>query len=82
MTLRPPLPPPLTHDQISFVIATGEGSGISDEVVTEIARAISASLPAGDFEVTPSGHLAYAQAESPSMWRSVGRIESVQRSSQ
>lgn len=80
VTLRPPLPPPLSHDGIPFV--TGDNcAGISDETLTDIACALTAALPPGDFEVSPSGLLVYAEPEGSSQWRVAGRIESIQRGS-
>lgn len=77
--LRPPLPPPLSHEGITFVAGGAPGSEIPDTVLAEIARALGAALPAGDFEVSPSGLLIYAESESPSQWRATGRVESVER---
>lgn len=80
-TLRPPLPPPLSHDKITFVMGGTNPSEIPENVLAEIAQALSASLPFGDFEVSPSGLLVYAESESPSLWRTTGRAESVRRGS-
>lgn len=78
-TLRPPLPPPLTHDGITFI--RGDASGeISPEVLNVIASALSAALPPGDFEVSASGHLTFVHGEPPSLWRSACRLAGIDRS--
>ena len=78
-TLRPPLPPPLTHDGITFIPggATGE---ISPNVLHSIAAALSAALPQGDFDVSTSGNLIFSHGEPSSQWRSAGRLEGIDRS--
>jgi hypothetical protein len=80
-TLRPPLPAPLSHDGITFVVGDSNVSGVSEEALMEIASALTAALPAGDFEVSPGGRLVYAEPEGSSQWRVAGRIESIQRGS-
>lgn len=80
-TLRPPLPPPLSHDGITFVVGDSYSSGVSEETLAEIACALTATLPPGDFEVSSGGLLVYAEPEGSSQWRVAGRIESIQRGS-
>lgn len=78
-TLRPPLPPPLTHEGITFV--RGDASGVlSPNILHSIATALSAALPQGDFEVSASGNLIFSHGEPPSQWRSAGRLEGIDRS--
>ena len=78
-TLRPPLPPPLTHDGIAFIRGDAAGE-ISPTVLNSIASALSAALPQGDFEVSASGNLIFSLGELPSQWRNAGRLEGIDRS--
>ncbi len=78
-TLRPPLPPPLSHNGITFVPGDLNSGGVSQEALSDIACALSAALPPGDFEVSPAGLLMFADHDGSSQWRVAGRIESIQR---
>ena len=77
--LQPPLPPPLSHDGIAFVLSSVGGAEVPAQALSDIALALAAALPAGDFDVSPSGLLVYAETEGRSLWRAAGRIESVER---
>lgn len=79
-TLRPPLPPPLTHEGISFVVDTSRNSGeLSSEEISAVASALSSALPPGDFHLTEDGALLYASSGQLSPWGLTGRIESLRR---
>jgi hypothetical protein len=78
--LRPPLPPPLSHEGILFVPGAVRSGEISQETLSLIASALGNALPAGDFTIDASGTLHFSTTESPSLWRSVGRLEAVERS--
>jgi len=78
--LRPPLPPPLSHDGIEFVLGRSTSGHLPPEILVQIASAISAALPPGDFEVAPSGHLVFSQDGPSSRWFTAARLESIDRS--
>lgn len=79
--LRPPLPPPLSHDGIRFVLGTTRSGEVSQETLSLIASTLSNGLPPGDFTVDASGNLIFTNNETPSLWRSSGRLEAIDRSS-
>jgi hypothetical protein len=78
--LRPPLPPPLSHEGIQFVAGTVRAGELSHDTLSLIASAFGNALPPGDFTVDGSGTLHFTTAESPSLWRSAGRVEATERS--
>ena len=77
--LRPPLPPPLSHDGIIFVMPKATGRGLGPEVLSAIAAAISAALPPGDFAVSPDGRLVYQASGAESLWYRSGLLEAMER---
>ncbi len=79
--LRPPLPPPLSHEGIIFVPGAVRSGELSHETLSLIASALGNALPPGDFTVDASGTLRFTTTESPSLWRSTGRVEAIERSS-
>lgn len=79
-SIRPPLPPPLSHEGVSFVLGK-ESPRLSDGVVSAIALALSHVLPPGDFMATPQGGLALVHTDALSPWTMAGRLESIDRSS-
>jgi hypothetical protein len=74
-SLRPPLPPPLSHEGISFALGRGDSGRVPDEVTLLIANAISAALPQGDFVVTKKGTLLFSASESLTSWQTAARLE-------
>lgn len=78
--LRPPLPPPLSHDEIQFVFGQASPGPIPPEILTTIAHAISSALPGGDFDVTDEGIFLFANPENTPLWVAMGRSESIDRS--
>jgi len=74
-SLRPPLPPPLSHEGISFAPGRSDSGRVSDEVASLIANAISAALPQGDFVVTKKGMLRFSTSESLTSWQTAARLE-------
>ena len=80
ITLRPPLPTPLSHDGIRFVIGATRAGEVSQEILSRIASTISAALPPGDFTVDSAGNLTFSSSEQSSLWRSSGRLEAIERS--
>jgi hypothetical protein len=79
-TLRPPLPPPLSHEGIAFVAAPSQTSGeLSAAEIAAIASALSSALPPGDFHLTEGGTLLYSNSGQLSPWGLAGRLESLRR---
>jgi hypothetical protein len=78
--LRPPLPPPLSHEGIRFVRGTNRPGEVSQEVLSLIAATLHKALPPGDFSVDGSGNLTFSCNETSSLWRSAGRLEAIERS--
>jgi hypothetical protein len=79
-TLRPPLPPPLSHDGILFVSGAARSGEISHDTLSLIASALGNALPPGDFTVDANGALHFTTAEPPSLWRAAARLEAIERS--
>ena len=80
--LRPPLPPPLSHEGIRFVRGASRREEVSSEILSIIATALHKALPVGDFSVDGSGNLTFSHSEASSLWRSAGRLEAIERSTQ
>jgi hypothetical protein len=85
--LRPPLPPPLTHDGIRFILghSSSSGSELSPEILAAIGAALELVLPAGDLTVDSSGAIVQAQNHFnsqgiPSLWRQAGLLAGIDRS--
>ncbi len=78
--LRPPLPPPLSHEGILFVPGAVRSGEISHDTLALIASVLGNALPPGDFTVDATGTLHYTTTESPSLWRAAGRLEAIERS--
>jgi hypothetical protein len=85
--LRPPLPPPLTHDGIRFILASPRSStsDLSPEIVAAIGAALELILPKGDLAVDSSGTIVQIQSrfnagEIPSLWRQAGLLTGIDRS--
>lgn len=82
--LRPPLPPPLSHDGIVFTLDTSTpGSALSEQTVAAIAASLHALLPGGDFTVDASGLIItrHIGALPVSLWHQAGLLEGIERSS-
>ena len=62
--LRAPLPPPLTHDGIRFILgpAGRSNSEISPEIVAAIGASLELTLPSGDLTVDSSGAIVQVQS--------------------
>jgi hypothetical protein len=86
-SLRPPLPPPLSHEGIRFVFDRASASdSLTPETIAAIATALNAVLPAGDLSVDAHGNLrvlgATGGADSrPSLWFQAGLLAGIERSS-
>jgi hypothetical protein len=79
LELRPPLPPPLSHDGITFVKGISDDSRpLSAETVSAIAAAINVLLPQGDFVATSDGRLQLLEPQA-SPWLTTARIEAIER---
>lgn len=78
--LRPPLPPPLSHEGIRFVMGTSQSGDLAQETLALIAATLHRALPQGDFTVDGSGNLTFTSNESPSLWRAAGRLDAIERS--
>ena len=78
--LRPPLPPPLSHDEIPFVSAAAKDpSTISNATIAAIAAAINELLPQGDLIASADGTLRISETQGHSAWLTAARFESVER---
>ena len=82
--LRPPLPPPLSHDGILFTLDLGSlNAALSEETLVAIASSLQTLLPPGDFTVDAAGALLFRTTNTPavSLWRQAGLLEGIDRSS-
>jgi hypothetical protein len=91
--LRPPLPPPRSHDGITFLphpSLTGESKAepaarrLPDTTVAAIAAALSELIGAGDFTVSTDGVLVFTEpltteAARGSAWSIAARLEAIER---
>jgi hypothetical protein len=91
INLRPPLPPPLTHDNIRFVIHDSSASNkpIDAEIVAVIGAALQSVLPSGDLAVASDGSIIQAfnsqeeiqnSSRNASLWYQAGLIAGIDRS--
>jgi hypothetical protein len=72
VTLRPPLPPPLSHTGIHFELGSlPENTRLPGEVIAAIAVALCEQLPE-----TPQSA---SRSEFTSLWRDAGRSEGTNR---
>jgi hypothetical protein len=85
--LRPPLPPPLTHDGIRFILdpASSSNSELSPEIVAAIGASLELTLPSGDLTVDSSGAIVqvlgrFNSQDIPSLWRQAGLLAGINRS--
>jgi hypothetical protein len=79
ISLRPPLPPPLRHEGITFVQPSKEHTDtLTSEIVAAIAVGLSSVVPPGDFVITSDGRLV-APTGSPSAWLIEARLTGVDR---
>lgn len=90
--LRPPLPPPRTHEGITFLspgahppaVVVPSAQRLPDATVAAIAAALTELLGAGDFTVDTNGVLIFSeclattQAEL-SAWSATARLEAIER---
>jgi hypothetical protein len=85
--LRPPLPEPLTHEGIPFVLdVSNRGGEPSAETLAAIAASLTVMLPEGDLYVDAQGQLhsrtaAGAIRTSVSLWYQSGLLSGIERSS-
>lgn len=77
--LRPPLPTPLSHEGIRFVMPALAAAKLSEPEVAAIASALTALLPPGDFAVSPSGELVFSSSLTESFWHRAGLLEGIER---
>jgi hypothetical protein len=83
---RPPLPAPLSHDGVAFILDQSVDSGtLTPEVVAAIAVALHHTLPGGDLFVDAAGQLhirgTAPAAHSMSLWYHAGLLAGIERSS-
>ncbi|MFN4895245.1 MAG: hypothetical protein ACK5GN_06085 [Pseudomonadota bacterium] len=88
VTLLPPLPPPLSHSGIPFVLDVSHASTSqpSDETIVAIAASLQSLLPEGDLTVDSQGTIIQARSslratDIRTLWHQVGLIEGIERSS-
>jgi len=89
IALRPPLPSPLSHDGVTFVLddTTLSAAGLANHVLVAIASALQAVLPAGDLTVDVNGVIIQGSTLTPppyqalSLWYQAGLLDGVARSS-
>lgn len=81
--LRPPLPPPLTHEGIRFVLDQSVASEpLPNEILIAIATSLQSLLPVGDLRSNERGELCAVQGASepvPSLWYQSGLLIGVDR---
>jgi hypothetical protein len=78
--LRPPLPPPLSHEGITFVKSPPRhATALSPNTVVAIAMALNQLLPSGDFVATGDGRLELQGAGASSAWSVAARLDAVER---
>jgi hypothetical protein len=86
-TLRPPLPAPLTHDGIRFVLDRVSAQGtLSPQTLVAIAASLTLLLPDGDFHVDAQGQIqtrtaAGSHGQPVSLWYQAGLLAGIERSS-
>ena len=86
-SLRPPLPPSLSHTGIRFLFdRQAHPHSLTPETIAAIATALSAMLPAGDLLVDTDGIMRVMgtprDADTrPSLWYQVGLVAGIERSS-
>jgi hypothetical protein len=78
LSLKPPLSPPASHEEIPFIIGT-PSEKLLPETVVAIGFALNALLPAGDLCVSPTGEILIQEAAAPT-WQTVARLEGISRS--
>jgi hypothetical protein len=85
--LLPPLPPPLTHDGIRFILgqSSSSRSELSPEILAAIGAALELVLPIGDLTVDSSGAIIQSQSrlnsqQTHSLWRQAGLLAGIDRS--
>jgi hypothetical protein len=81
-TLRPPLPPPLSHEEIFFVAAPPAAEVpalLSPDVVAAIGAALTALLPPGDITVGSNGYASGIARRVPSTWETKALHESIEQ---
>jgi hypothetical protein len=88
IALRPPLPSPLSHVDIPFVIDLGAvgAERLSDHLVVAIASCLQALLPEGDLSTDATGALVQHRTHTPyrdvpTLWHQAGLLEGIERSS-
>ena len=70
-TLRPPLPPPLSHEGIVFITGTQparENQALAPDTVAAIGAALLALLPPGDITAIGDGRAAGTHQRIRSSW--------------
>lgn len=88
IALRPPLPSPLSHDGIPFILDL-EGARterLSDQLIVAIASCLQELLPEGDLTTDADGALVQLHTNAPyrhvpTLWHQVGLLEGIERSS-
>lgn len=87
LSLRPPLLPPLSHDNIPFILDTKvtKELHVPDHILVAIASGLEAILPPGDLRVDQNGVIVAVNSDTStssttSMWYQVGLLEGIERS--
>ena len=77
-TLRPPLPPPLSHEGIEFVAGSPTGSRLSHRDIVALAYAVNELLPPGDL-VSLGGSLTAVERCEATPWTLAARLEAIDK---
>lgn len=85
LELRPPLPPPLSHAGIAFIVPVANGeTPLPSPMIAAIASALHAVLPPGDCVTLPNGQLVFSSgstnSQHQSVWHTAGLLEAIERS--
>ncbi len=80
--LRPPLPPPLSHDGITFVMPKILSASPPEAVISAIAAALASMLPPGDFAASADGRLVFHASGAESLWYQAGLLQAMERASE
>lgn len=88
--IRPPLPPPLSHEGIRFVLDRNVAGCSSDralpeEIIAIIAASLHELLPPGDLVVNERGQVAPSKPNNitqrpVSLWHQAGLLAGIDRS--
>ncbi len=86
--MLPPLPPPLSHHEIAFILDLNSYNDITQNTLAAIAAGLQTILPPGDLKVDHSGTVISdsTRQETPltkaplSLWHQSGLLAGINRS--